>query len=75
MDSAVPFKEVLELFESYRWKLFRSRGPNRVFIKSGTSLVINIEVHDGQVKEIDLNVARKILEKIDKEDRGTRWGS
>jgi hypothetical protein len=52
------FTDVLELFESYGWKLQRIYEPYRVFVKQG-ELPWLVPVHD---KKVDVEYVKKFKE-------------
>lgn len=64
MAQSVDFKEVLEFFESYGWKLQKIYEPYRVFVKQG-ELPWLIPVHD---KKVDAEYVKKFKEFL--EERG-----
>ena len=64
MKDQVDFEEVLELFESYGWKLQKIYEPYRVFIRGGDELPWLIPVHD---KKVDAEYVKKFKEFL--EDR------
>jgi hypothetical protein len=58
MNKWIDFKEVLELFESYGWKLQKIYDPYRVFVKEG-ELPWLIPVHN---RKVDVEYVEKFKE-------------
>ena len=61
MKDHVGFEEVLELFESYGWKLQKIYEPYRVFVKKG-ELPWLIPVHSKKVDAEYVKKFKKFLE-------------
>ena len=59
MAQNVDFEEVLELFESYGWKLQKIYEPYRVFVREKEELPWLIPVHD---KKVDGEYVKKFKE-------------
>ncbi len=55
------FEEVLELFESYDWKLQKIVEPYRVFVRKKEELPWLIPVHD---KKVDVEYVKKFKESL-----------
>lgn len=64
MGDGQPFSAVLELFESYGWRLFRVFRNERIFTKPG-HWPIRVEVNHGKVSEADVVAIRTILREQD----------
>lgn len=64
MVDNMDFEQVLELFESYGWKLQKIYEPYRVFVKKG-ELPWLIPVHD---KKVDAEYVKKFKEFLEERD-------